>query len=57
MPYKHGDGQEDTIVVQTKFPWEAKSQAKRILFYDHYIRAEFTEGMKDIEEVFEGGEG
>ena len=56
VPYTH-DGQEDTIVVQTKFPWEAKSQAKRILLYDREIRAEFTEGMKDIEEVFEGGEG
>ena len=56
VPYKHGDGQEDTIVVQTSFPWEAKSLAKRILFCEEDVKATFAEGIRDIVEVFEGGE-
>ena len=56
MPYKHGDGQEDTIVVQTSFPWEAKGVAERILFCEEDVKATFAEGIKDIVEVFEGGE-
>lgn len=57
MPYKHEDGQEDMIIVQTSFPWDAKNLAKHILFCEEDVKATFTEGMKDIEEVFEGGEG
>lgn len=54
VPYRY-NGEEHFTIVDTRFPWEVKGLADRLLRGDG-VRPEFSEGYNDIVEVKNGEE-
>jgi len=54
VPYKY-DGEERYTIVDTRFPWEVKGLAERLLRVDGIVPV-FAEGYRDIQELKDGEE-